>query len=120
MSSLEDAVARYLAKADGQFISAEDWVGDKVYMERALGVLDTITKYEAGHHSGGLPPGSHQMVKVGEPIHLPKLAEMTEVVSSHFTKAQAQTAASKYYAVHSRSAKAVPSGRRWKRWEVQA
>jgi hypothetical protein len=53
---LEDAVARCLAKQDGNHIGANDWasnVGDR-YREKASDVLRTVDNYQAGIRSGGL------------------------------------------------------------------
>lgn len=55
-----EAVARCLAKLDGQFISAERWADvegfSAIYRDRAAAVLMTIDNFESGVRSGGLPP----------------------------------------------------------------
>lgn len=53
-----EAVARCLAKMDGEFISATDWADTdrgEAYRDQAQEVLNTIENYDAGVRSGGLP-----------------------------------------------------------------
>jgi hypothetical protein len=56
--ALVDAVARSLAKSDGRFIGAVEWVGEAgdVYRDKAFAALDTIRRFEAGNGTGGVSP----------------------------------------------------------------
>lgn len=53
-----DAVARSLAFQDDKFIAAAQWAGQTgvQYRLKALKVLETIERYDAGQQSGGLAP----------------------------------------------------------------
>jgi hypothetical protein len=52
-----DAVARSLAFQDDRFIAAEQWAGrtGMLYRLKAVKILETIERYDAGQQSGGLP-----------------------------------------------------------------
>jgi hypothetical protein len=57
--ALIDAVARCMAKDDGKLVSATEWAGavGSDYRRRAGSVIHTISNYQAGIRSGGLPGG---------------------------------------------------------------
>lgn len=121
----ENAVARCLAVLDGVFIDAATWEREQqaVYQARARRVIDTIDNVRGGNHSGGLPPRRTPLETYTE-----RKPEVERTVSTHFTKAQADTACSKALidapkqgqsSGHARVKYIVkPTGKKLKRWQV--
>lgn len=129
---VQEAVARCLAQMDrgGPFISATDWeVAGPKYRKRAREILQTIENVREGNLTGGLPP-KRPHVNFPDLILKGRIVA-PKVISMHWTKAQAVTAASRLAVEapklgqssgHGRVRyKHQPTGKRFgKRWKVVA